>query len=222
MHPFLPFWCAILSLTTAQELSDSTSTSRNAAVPWITYTSTRSCTTQPSTVFFYTSNSTTFLLPQPGPNSAITPLDSNAAGSSHDASISAASNDGLSTGAEGTTQASSGDSGGFLSATESEDSSATPIDTTGTARSTPWATENNAVTSSASSGDSGSFISARGSEDSPTSPSNTAGVAQSTPLGTNIISATPPGSSAGPSTTSRRGLGAGFSAGSGPRSGTQD
>lgn len=222
MHLSLSLWCAILSFTTAQEFSDSTSTSRNAAVPWITYTSTRSCTTQPSTVFVYTSNSTTFLLPQPGSNSAITPLDSNAASSAYDASISAASNGGLATGAEGTTQASSGDSGGFLSATGSEDPPATPTNTTGTAQSTPWATESSAVKPSASSGDSGSFVSTRGSEDSPTSPSNTTGVAQSTPLDTNIIAPTPPASSAGPSTTSRRGLGAGYSAGSGPRSGTQD
>jgi hypothetical protein len=41
MHLSLSLWCAILSFTTAQELSDSTSTSTNAAVPWITYTSTR-------------------------------------------------------------------------------------------------------------------------------------------------------------------------------------
>lgn len=54
------------------------------------------------------------------------------------------------------------------------------------------------------------------------SPSNTAGVAQSTPLSTDIIAVTPSASSAGPFPTSRRGLGAGFSAGSGPRSGTQD
>ena len=141
MHLFLPFWCAILSLTSAQELSYSTSTSRNAAVPWITYTSTRSCTTQTSTVFVYTSNSTTFLLPQPGPNSAITPLDSNAASSTCDVSIFVASNDGLATGVEGNTQASSGDSGGFVSATGSEGPSATPINTTGVAQSTPWATK---------------------------------------------------------------------------------
>lgn len=187
MHLSLTFWCAILSFTESQELPDSMSTSRIAAVPWITYTSTQSCTTQPSTVFVYTSNLTTFLLPQPGPNSAITPLDPNAASSAYDASISVASNNGLTTGVEGNTQASSADSGGFVSATGSEDPSATPINTTGLAQSTPWATESSAVTPSASSGDSGSFVSARGSEDSSMTPSNAAGVAQSTPLGTNII-----------------------------------
>lgn len=158
MHLSLLLWCAILSFTAAQELSDSTSTSRNAAVPWITYTSTRSCTTQPSTVFVYTSNLTTFLLPQPGPNSAITPLNSNAASSAYDAGISVASNDGLATGEEGTTHASSGDSGSFVSATGSEDPSATPFNTIGTTQSTPWATESSAVTPSASNGDSGSFV----------------------------------------------------------------
>ena len=178
MHLSLSFFCAILSFTKAQELPDSTSTSTNAAVPWITYTSTRLCTTQPSTVFVYTSNSTTFLLPQPGPNSAITPLDSNAVSYAYDTSVSAASNDGFAMGAEGTAQALSGDSG--------------------------------------------SFVSAIGSQGLPATPSNTVDTAQSTPWGMDSITVTPLGASAGSSTTSRRGLEAGFSAGNGPRSGTQD
>lgn len=76
MHLPLSFWCVILSFAQAQQdSSESTSASASPNIPWITHTSTRSCTARPSTVFVYTSNSTTFLLPQPGPNSAITPLD---------------------------------------------------------------------------------------------------------------------------------------------------
>jgi hypothetical protein len=76
MHLYLSFWCAISTFVRAQqELPESTSTSPSSAIPWTTYTSTRSCTSRPSTVFIYTSNSSTFLLPQPGPDSVITPLD---------------------------------------------------------------------------------------------------------------------------------------------------
>jgi hypothetical protein len=222
MHLSLSFWCAVLSFTKAQELTGSTSTSTNAAVPWITYTSTRSCTTQPSTVFVYTSNSTTFLLPQPGPNSALTPLDPSPVSST---GISAASDDGFTTGAEGTTgtvQASNGPSGRFLGGRGSEDSSGTPSTTTGNAQSRPWDSSSIASASTASSGDSASFVSAAASEDPSATPSNTAETAQSTSSGTSDIASTPSALSAEPSTTSRRALGAGFTAGSGPRSGAQD
>lgn len=177
MHLSLSLWCAILSFTTAQELTGSTPSSTNTAVPSITYTSTRSCTTQPSTVFVYTSHSTTFLLPQPGPNSAITRLDSNAVIYASDTSIFAASNDGFTTGAEDKTQASNGNSGSFASATGSDSPSATSSATAATAQEALP----------------GTF--------------------------TGDLALTPLGSSAGPSSTSRRGLGAGLSAGNGPRSG---
>lgn len=171
MHLSLSFWCAIFSFTKARELSDSISSSTNAAVPWITYTSTRSCTTRPSTVFIYTSNSTTFLLPQPGPNTALTPLDSSSVGEAYDTNISVASNDGLATGTKSTPQMSNGAAGAFASTT--------------------------------------------GLEILATTTANTDGTAQSATL-------VPPTSNSEPSTTSRHGLGAGFSAGNGPRSGTQD
>lgn len=74
----------------------------------------------------------------------------------------------------------------------------------------------------ASNGPSGSFLGGRGSEDPSGTPSNTAGNAQSTSSGTSGIASTPPALSAEPSTTSRRALGAGFTAGNAPRSGTQD
>ena len=104
----------------------------NADMPWITYTSTRSCTIRPSTVFVqpYTSNSTNFLLPQPGPISAITPLYSTAPILTSETSISTARNDGFATGAEGTSratsQASSGPAGSMVSMTGSDDPSGTP------------------------------------------------------------------------------------------------
>lgn len=171
MHLSRSVWCAILSFTKAQGLADPTSSSTHAAVPWITYTSTRSCTTRLSTIFVYTSNSTTFLLPQPGPNSALTPLDSSSVGQAYDPGISAASNDGFATGAEGTPRMSNGAAGVFASTTGLEVPAATTA--------------------------------------------NTDGAAQSATL-------MPPTSISEPSTTSRRGLGAGFSAGSGPESGTQN
>lgn len=100
MHLSLLFWCVVLSFTKAQQdRSGSTSASTNSAIPWITYTSTRSCTAQPSTVFVYTSNSRTFLLPQPGPNSAITAVDSGQT-PSHSDPFSGPSDGGLSAGSE--------------------------------------------------------------------------------------------------------------------------
>ena len=73
---FFLFWCAVLHSTRAQRVSsDPTSTSKGTSIPWITYTSTRSCTTRPSTIFVYTSNSSTFLLTHYGPSSGITPIE---------------------------------------------------------------------------------------------------------------------------------------------------
>ena len=137
MHLPWSIWCAILSFAKAQELSDSTSTFTNAAVPWVTYTSTRSCTTQPSTVFIYTSNSTTFLLPQPGPNSAITPLLPSTVNGAYDTSVSVESHDGFATGAEGTMQMSNRASGSFASATGPEGPTANSSHDAGNAQSTP-------------------------------------------------------------------------------------
>ncbi|TLD04195.1 hypothetical protein E2P81_ATG10462 [Venturia nashicola] len=100
MHLFLLFWCVVLSYTKAQQgRPETTSAGTSSAIPWITYTSTRSCTAQPSTVFVYTSNSKTFLLTQPGPNSAITALDSDQF-SSHLDPASSPSNGELSTASE--------------------------------------------------------------------------------------------------------------------------
>ena len=74
---FFLLWCAVLRSTRAQQVSsDSTSTSNGASIPWITYTSTRSCTSRPSTIFMYTSNSSSFLLTHYGPSSASTPTES--------------------------------------------------------------------------------------------------------------------------------------------------
>jgi hypothetical protein len=75
---FFLLWCAAVCSTRAQEASSvPTSTSSDASIPWITYTSTRSCTSRPSTIFVYTSNSSSFLLTHHGPSSAITTAESN-------------------------------------------------------------------------------------------------------------------------------------------------
>ena len=77
MRLFL-LWCALVYSTRAQQASSvPTSTSNGASIPWITYISTRSCTSRPSTVFVYTSNSSSFLLTHYGPSSTTTPAESN-------------------------------------------------------------------------------------------------------------------------------------------------
>lgn len=77
MQLSLSLWCAFLIfVATDKSAATSTSTSTSPEVPWFTLTSTRSCSTQPATVFIYTSGSSTFLLPQPGPKSALTLLES--------------------------------------------------------------------------------------------------------------------------------------------------
>jgi hypothetical protein len=74
---YLLLWCAAIYSTRAQQASSNpTPTSNSASIPWITYTSTRSCTSRPSTVFVYTSNSSSFLLTHYGPSSASTPVES--------------------------------------------------------------------------------------------------------------------------------------------------
>jgi hypothetical protein len=76
MRVFL-LWCAVVYSARVQQASSvSTSTSNGASIPWITYTSTRSCTSRPSTVYVYTSNSSSFLLTHYGPSSATTPAES--------------------------------------------------------------------------------------------------------------------------------------------------
>jgi hypothetical protein len=71
---FFFLWCAFVYSTRAQQVSSyPTSTSNGALIPWITYTSTRSCTSRPSTIFVYTSNSSSFLLTHYGLSSATTP-----------------------------------------------------------------------------------------------------------------------------------------------------
>jgi hypothetical protein len=73
---FFRLWCALFYSTRAQQASsDPTPTSNSASIPWITYTSTRSCTSRPSTVLVYTSNSSSFLLTHYGPSSASTPVE---------------------------------------------------------------------------------------------------------------------------------------------------
>jgi hypothetical protein len=77
MRAFL-LWCAIVYSARAQQASSvSTSTSNGTSIPWITYTCTRSCTSRPSTVYVYTSNSSSFLLTLYGPSSTTTPAESN-------------------------------------------------------------------------------------------------------------------------------------------------
>jgi hypothetical protein len=76
---FFLLWCAVVYSTRAQQalsVPTTTTTSNGASIPWITYTSTRSCTSRPSTIFVYTSNSSSFLLTHYGPSSAITTVES--------------------------------------------------------------------------------------------------------------------------------------------------
>lgn len=74
---FFFLWCAFVYSTRAQQASSyPTSTSNGASIPRITYTSTRSCKSRPSTIFVYTSNSSSFLLTHCGPSSATTPAES--------------------------------------------------------------------------------------------------------------------------------------------------
>lgn len=187
MHLSLSFWCALLSYTQAQQTSSTESTSRtSSAIPWITYTSTRSCTTQPSTVFVYTSNSSTFLLPHPGPNSALTPLG---------------------------TERPSVDS----SYSDVDDSSSDHISSESVADSS----ESDRTSEEASSN---TQFGQGGLESGPayaTQPLE----APSESVPGNQITAFEPSPTDQPTSstsTSRRGLGAGFNPGSGPRSGTDD
>lgn len=89
MHLSLPPWCAILSFTSAQQSTlTSTSASTALAIPWIPFTSTRSCTAQPSTVFVYNSDSTSSFLTHPATRNTLP---------SHGTELSSARNDTQST-----------------------------------------------------------------------------------------------------------------------------
>lgn len=83
---FFPLWCAVVYSTKAQQTSSyRTPELKSGSIPWITYTSTRSCTTRPSTIFVYTSNSSSFFLTHYGPSSAIEPVQSTSMPASSDA-----------------------------------------------------------------------------------------------------------------------------------------
>ena len=89
---FFLLWCAVVYSTRVQQVSsDPTPTSNGTSIPWVTYTSTGSCTSRPSTIFVYTSNSSSFFLTHYGPSSASTLTESTSTSTASDTQDAVAS-----------------------------------------------------------------------------------------------------------------------------------